>query len=79
MDKEQLASELSRSETLSQFWDRAHQAEHPYWLSGSAGSDIWRRLAVTDLVRNGATVLNIGVGLGHCTRALVPRVVHNAG
>src|ERR1700760_1828233 len=78
MDKDTLAAEIGRPETVSQFWDRAHGGEDPYWLSGFSGPDIWRRLDVSGRIRRGAVVLNIGVGLGHCTRALAEAgcVVH---
>lgn len=63
-------SDLTRDETVPEFWDRAHRTEARLWLTGSTGAQIWDRLDVRRRIRPGATVLNIGVGLGHCTRDL---------
>lgn len=62
--------DLTRDETVPEFWDRAHRNNTERWLSGYSGAEIWQRLDVTDRIRHGAVVLNVGVGLGHCTRAL---------
>lgn len=67
-------AEIHRSEgeaeSIHQWWDRAHETDHAYWLSGTAGAEVWHRLDVIDRLGPDAQVLNIGVGLGRCTRAL---------
>jgi len=64
--------------SIEQFWETAHKTEELLYLSGYPGLEIWERLRVVDRVVPGAVVLNIGVGLGHCTRALAQRgcIVH---
>jgi 2-polyprenyl-3-methyl-5-hydroxy-6-metoxy-1,4-benzoquinol methylase len=57
-------------ETLKDWWERAHVRDHQVWLTGSQGDDVWQRLEVTDLLKPGVIVLNVGVGFGHCTRQL---------
>src|SRR6185436_575611 len=49
-----------------------------FWLTGSRAEGVWYPLAIQSRLRRGTVVLNIGVGLGHCTRALVRRgcIVH---
>jgi len=61
------------SESSSQFWESQHQKDEALWLTGSLGPEVWEYLGIEDRIRPGASVLNIGVGLGHCTRALVDR------
>ncbi len=72
LDNEVLQSEAER-EGLQSWWERAHQADHAFWLSGTPGIEVWRCLGVEELVTPGASVLNIGVGLGLCTRHLAER------
>jgi cyclopropane fatty-acyl-phospholipid synthase-like methyltransferase len=73
-----LAASEARDGTVVEFWNTAHETNEGYWLSGYTGPDIWHRLEVEERVVPGAVVLNIGVGVGSCTRALVERgcVVH---
>ncbi|MGE3681521.1 MAG: class I SAM-dependent methyltransferase [Bdellovibrionales bacterium] len=59
--------------SIRQWWDQAHSVDHPNWLTGSSGKEVWRRLAVLHRIRPGTQVLNIGVGLGHCTHGLKER------
>jgi SAM-dependent methyltransferase len=61
------------NERLDHWWDRAHQADHRQWLSGTTGPEVWARLDVDSLLKPGAEILNIGVGLGVCTRGLSAR------
>ena len=56
---------------MKNFWDQQHKDNNIQFLTGSSGEGIWQDLAVRDRVRPGANVLNIGVGLGYCTKALV--------
>ncbi len=72
-----LEADLSRSEgareTPAQWWNWAHEHDEPYWLSGTSGPEVWKRLGVENRLTLGASVLNIGVGLGRCTRQLAAR------
>jgi 2-polyprenyl-3-methyl-5-hydroxy-6-metoxy-1,4-benzoquinol methylase len=61
------------AEALNQWWNRAHETDHAYWLTGSPGPEVWARLGVEELLVPGAQALNIGVGLGRCTRDLAER------
>jgi cyclopropane fatty-acyl-phospholipid synthase-like methyltransferase len=69
---------LTRGESMADWWNRAHSRDHKVWLTGSSGQEVWSMLEVDSLAQPGATVLNIGVGLGRCTRDLADRgcVVH---
>jgi 2-polyprenyl-3-methyl-5-hydroxy-6-metoxy-1,4-benzoquinol methylase len=77
MDPEALGRELDVSEgnreSADDWWNRAHERGHTYWLSGTPGQEVWERLAVLNRLVAGARVLNVGVGLGHCTRSLAER------
>jgi 2-polyprenyl-3-methyl-5-hydroxy-6-metoxy-1,4-benzoquinol methylase len=72
-----LEADLGRSaasgESPHQWWDRAHGSNHLYWLSDTPGPEVWARLGVEDLLVHGARVLNVGVGMGRCTRELADR------
>lgn len=66
---------------VHKWWDDHHTGDHPehrFFLTGSHGPDVWRSLCVEDRVVPGDVVLNIGVGMGYCTRSLAERgcVVH---
>ena len=63
-------SDVDRPETVRDFWNRAHGTDRTLWLTGSPGPEVWHRLGVEERVHRGAVVLNIGVGLGYCTKAL---------
>jgi len=71
--KEDLLESENKNETISGWWDRAHDANHQFWLSGSPGLEHWAYMEVLPRLSPGAKVLNIGVGLGYCTRALHER------
>lgn len=64
--------------SIGQFWETAHKTKELLYLSGYPGAEIWERLRVVDRIVPRAVVLNIGVGMGHCTRALAERgcIVH---
>jgi SAM-dependent methyltransferase len=72
-EDEQLEKSEAKEETIIEWWDNAHAKDIVRWLSGYQGAEIWRRLEVEEKIRPGLIVLNIGVGLGHCTRALFAR------
>lgn len=64
----------SDGESIRDWWERAHHRDHQVLLTGSAGQDeVWPRLGVLDRLVPCAVVLNIGVGLGQCTRELAAR------
>jgi SAM-dependent methyltransferase len=67
-------ADISRSEAAAEpigtWWDHAHGIDHQQWLTGSPGAEVWERLDVVGPLRPGTAVLNIGVGLGRCTREL---------
>lgn len=60
---------------IDDWWEHHHQGDGNYklWLTGSRPERVWYPLAIESRLRRGTVVLNIGVGLGHCTRALVQR------
>ncbi len=67
--------------SVQDWWDTHHRGDHPdhrFFLTGSSGSKLWARLSVDDHLVPGRVVLNIGVGLGRCTRELAKRgcVIH---
>lgn len=72
---EDLTDDINRSEahadSMQEWWESAHRRDHEYWLSGTPGREIWERLGVRDRLNTGISVLNIGIGLGRCTRDLV--------
>lgn len=67
-----------KEETLMQWWDGCHSGDEIRYLTGSRGEDVWRSLNIIDKIVSDMVVLNIGVGLGDCTRSLVNRkaIVH---
>jgi SAM-dependent methyltransferase len=74
MSPENLSADVIRSdasgESLNDWWNRAHERDHQYWLTGSDGAEVWERLGVRSRLSQGVRVLNIGVGLGQDTRQL---------
>lgn len=71
---DKLAADLreseQRQEPVRDWWNRAHQSSHVFWLSGTEAREVWQRLDVESQILPGRSVLDIGVGLGTCTRAL---------
>ena len=72
-----LAGELRDSETRQQsvedWWEHQHRRGAKFWLSGSRSNRVWKLLGIRDRITPGRKVLNIGVGLGVCTKALVKK------
>jgi SAM-dependent methyltransferase len=68
-----LAGSESDGEDLAGWWERAHANDHPFWLSGTSGREIWNRLEVDALLMPQTEVLEVGVGLGQGVRALAER------
>lgn len=54
-------------------WNAAHEVHHPGALSGSDPAETWRQHNVVALIRPGAVILDIGVGLGNMARALAEK------
>jgi SAM-dependent methyltransferase len=75
-----LTNDIDRSEaaraSMTDWWDIAQQKDHAFWLSGTPGEEIWARLGVRERLSSGVSVLNIGVGLGRCTRELAALGCH---
>jgi len=75
--QEGLVNDLNKSEqeneSMVDWWDRAHKNDHSFWLTGSQGPEQWQYLEINNLLKPGTKVLNIGVGLGYCTKALFER------
>jgi len=69
----ELRSSEDRHQSVGEWWETHHQRRAKFWLSGSRPGRVWRLLGIVDLIRPGTKVLNIGVGLGHCTRELAKR------
>ena len=65
---------LANSEHVDQpidaFWEERHAEDSRTWLTGSHGEEVWKRLGVRDRLGPAVRVLNIGVGMGYCTREL---------
>lgn len=66
--------------TIQDWWNYHHENKGNYrnWLSGSTSNEVWRNLSITKLIKKDKVVLNIGVGLGHCTKELAKKkcIVH---
>jgi len=59
--------------TIKEFWETKHKEDNAGSLTGSQGGAVWTMLGVNELVKPEAVVLNIGIGLGFCTKELVHR------
>lgn len=59
-----------KESSIQDWWDKAHALKHTTWLTGSLEPEVWHALKITRLIQPGTQILNIGVGLGHCTRGL---------
>ena len=60
-------------ESIEDWWDACHTGAHPeteFFLTGHQGPEVWKQLQILSMLEPGVTVLNIGVGQGHCTRNL---------
>lgn len=75
-DRMQISNQ--KGESHRTWWERAHTEDDLEYVSGYGGPEIWQRLDVTERVKPGAVVLNIGVGQGTCTRDLAAKgcIVH---
>jgi len=69
----EVQSSESLGEGLFEWWNRAHEVNHRWWLSGTPGEEVWDRLEVKNFLSPGAQVLEVGVGLGLSVQALVER------
>lgn len=58
---------VDESESLSDFWERAHASNTHLWISGTPPKEIYERLNIGDLIsENKFSILNVGVGEGYC-------------
>jgi len=59
--------------SVGDWWEYHHKGKGDFglWLTGSSGRDVWHNLGISEYVFSKQVVLNIGVGLGNCTRDLV--------
>lgn len=78
---DQLDEDLKLPLSVEEFWENNHSGNmkgYKFWLTGSAGPDVWNYLNILNMIQPGTCVLNIGVGLGLCTRELARQkcVVH---
>lgn len=74
--EENVQEQAAHTGVIQDWWDDCHTGRHPeseFFLTGSGGPDVWASLEVAHLLEPGRWVLNIGVGQGHCTRALAAR------
>jgi 2-polyprenyl-3-methyl-5-hydroxy-6-metoxy-1,4-benzoquinol methylase len=55
---------------LKKYWEKMHTSKSIRYLSGYSGRSIWHTLSINGFLKGVNTVLNIGVGLGMCTRDL---------
>jgi SAM-dependent methyltransferase len=55
---------------IKEFWENAHKNDEELWLTGSYLNQIWPLFQITDKLKPGIKVLNIGVGLGRDTQEL---------
>jgi SAM-dependent methyltransferase len=71
--KRQLQESDCSAESVSSWWERHHTGRSRWWLTGSSGDKEWSNLVVQEYIKPKLRVLNIGVGLGHGTKALANR------
>ena len=63
------------SESVKNFWEKAHNENISLWLTGSGFNEVWKYLNILNLLSPNNNILNIGVGLGGETRELIKRNV----
>jgi len=62
---------LNRDLTISEFWEESHRSDNSVWLTGSGPENLFIFHEILNEISDGSLkVLNIGVGLGHCTEYL---------
>ena len=59
------------NKNVKDFWEKAHEESAIEWLSGTHLNELKINLHLDDLLKENIKVLNIGVGLGVCTKELV--------
>lgn len=57
-------------DNIEKYWAQMHSISSVRYLSGSSGRCTWDECGVTPFIKKGKNILNIGVGLGYCTRDL---------
>ena len=66
----------NNNQSIEAFWNNCHLKlcnNYQVWLTGSKGPEVWNILNIIDKIKPKINVLNIGVGLGYCTKELVRR------
>jgi hypothetical protein len=62
---------LHKDLSIKDFWEESHRTDNSIWLTGSGAENLFIFHEILDEISNGnLRVLNIGVGLGHCTEYL---------
>lgn len=56
---------------VKDFWEKAHADSAQEWLSGTRLNELRINLQLDGILKENIKVLNIGVGLGTCTKELV--------
>jgi len=62
-------------ESVRDWWERMHRQDEKQFLSGYTGKQVWEFLNIEQLLNQGTKALEIGVGLGVCTRDVAERGV----
>jgi SAM-dependent methyltransferase len=60
---------------VKQWWEDKHAEDNRLFLSGYLGKKVWDFLQIEDRLTEGASVLEIGVGFGYCTKDTVEKGV----
>ncbi len=60
---------------LKDWWEENHKDRDSFLLSGTDGQRVWKSLRIDDFVVGSTKILNVGVGLGNCTREMSKRGV----
>lgn len=62
---------LNRDLSIIEFWEESHRSSNAVWLTGSDPESLFTfHQILEEISKGGLRVLNIGVGLGHCTEFL---------
>lgn len=60
---------------LNDWWEENHKDRDSFLLSGTDGQRVWKSLMIDNFVVGTSKILNVGVGLGNCTREMSKRGV----
>ncbi len=56
------------NETVAEWWERCHSIDYKRYLTGSLAEQVWEFLSIRHLIRKDVVALEVGVGLGYCTK-----------